>query len=77
MYILYSLSDSPLCVLQEWELLALKTLNWDLAAITPYTILNQLLTHQLLQPQTNDTRLKKIAGTVRRHSIDLITMSLV
>ena len=53
----------------------MKVLNWDLAAVTPYTILNQLLTHQLLQPQTNDHRLKKIASTVRRHTLDLITLS--
>ena len=52
-------------------------LNWDLAAVTPYTILNQLLTHQLLQPQTNDNRLKKIARTVRRHTLDLITLSAI
>ena len=50
-------------------------LNWDLAAVTPYTILNQLLTHQLLQPQTKDVRLKKIASTVRKHTLDLITLS--
>ena len=61
--------------LQEWELLVLRVLNWDLAAVTPYTILNQLLTHQLLQPQTKDIRLKKIARTVQRHTLDLITMS--
>ena len=60
---------------QEWELLVLRVLNWDLAAVTPYTILNQLLTHQLLQPQTKDIRLKKIARTVQRHTLDLITMS--
>jgi len=62
-------------LITEWELLALRILNWDLAAVTPYTILNQLLTHQILQPQTKDIRLKKIASTVRRHTLDLITLS--
>ena len=61
--------------MQEWELLVLRVLNWDLAAVTPYTILNQLLTHQILQPQTKDIRLKKIAKAVQRHTLDLITMS--
>ena len=55
--------------------MTLRVLNWDLAAVTPYTILNQLLTHQLLQPQTKDIRLKKIATTVQRHTLDLITLS--
>ena len=53
----------------------MRVLKWDLGAVTPYTILNQLLTHQLLQPQTKDIRLKKIASTVRRHTLDLITVS--
>merc|ERR1719510_1364481 len=62
-------------LITEWELLTLRVLKWDVAAVTPYTILNQLLTHQLLQPQTKDIRLKKIASTVRRHTLDLITVS--
>ena len=30
-------------LLQKWELLVLELLNWDLSAITPYCILDQLL----------------------------------
>ena len=36
-------------IFQEWELLVLQVLNWDLSTVTPYTILNQLLTHKCLQ----------------------------
>ena len=35
--------------LQKWELMVLELLNWDLSAITPYCILDQLL-RRLIQP---------------------------
>merc|ERR1712045_15524 len=35
-----------------WELMVLELLNWDLSAITPYCILDQLL-RRLLQPLSN------------------------
>ena len=34
---------------QKWELMVLELLNWDLSAITPYCILDQLL-RRLIQP---------------------------
>ena len=37
---------------QTWELMVLELLNWDLSAITPYCILDQLL-RRLLQPLSN------------------------
>merc|ERR1711953_392878 len=40
--------------IMKWELMVLELLNWDLSAITPYCILDQLL-RRLLQP-LNDLR---------------------
>merc|ERR1719195_2284175 len=38
--------------IMTWELMVLELLNWDLSAITPYCILDQLL-RRLLQPLSN------------------------
>ena len=49
--ILVQLLFAPLSFfLQQWELLVLQVLNWDLSAVTPYCIADQLLRRLQLQP---------------------------
>ena len=59
--------------LQKWELLVLELLNWDLSAITPYCILDQLL-RRLAKPlhDLQDFDLTE----VRNYSEDILNLAL-
>lgn len=57
----------------EWELLVLQVLNWDLSTVTPYTILNQLLTHKCLQ--TFQGPLEDLSPTIRLRAETLLALS--
>ncbi len=55
--------------LQHWELLVLQVLDWDLSAVTPYCILEQLLRRYELSECGFD------ANQVRRHSETFIALA--
>jgi len=57
----------------EWELLVLQVLNWDLSTVTPYTILNQLLTHKCLQ--TFQGPLEDLSPTIRLRAETLLALA--
>lgn len=65
-------------LITEWELMVLKVLNWDLSTVTPYTILNQLLTHHCLLnlPTSHTTVFKQhMAPTIRLRAETLIALA--
>ena len=57
-------------------MLVLKVLNWDLSTVTPYTVLNQLLSHHCLglTPHTASV-FQRIAPTIRLRSETLIALA--
>lgn len=59
----------------KWELMVLELLNWDLSAITPYCILDQLL-RRLLQP-LNDLRGQfDDLQSIRNYSETLLSLAI-
>ncbi len=46
---------------QHWELLVLEKLNWDLSAVTPYCILDQLL-RRLENSQQSNCQVQELTG---------------
>lgn len=55
-------------LLQQWELLVLDVLNWDLSAVTPYSILDHLLRTLEFDPKFQ-------IETVRRHSETFVALA--
>ena len=63
--------------LQEWELLVLTTLKWDISAVVSLDFLDHLLARLHLIPGSNPSSddYKQIAEEIRRFATDLCLMS--
>ena len=50
-------------ILQDWEILVLGKLKWDLSAVTPYDFLEQIFCRLSLPPAINVSVIRKHAAT--------------
>ncbi len=61
--------------MQQWELLVLQVLNWDLSAVTPYTVLDQLLRSLPVWHREEDPDLSPSSDLVRRHAETFVALA--